>query len=58
MTSLRATGPVLALVAACLIGGGAAAPGGLAAPAPRDTSASLANGVRDPAILWSFDAGG
>lgn len=58
MISRTASGRVMALVAACLIGGGAAAPDRPAASAPGDTSASLAEVVRDPAILWSFDTGG
>jgi len=48
----------MALIAACLIGSGAATPGRTAESAPGDTSASLAAVVRDPAILWSFDTGG
>lgn len=58
MTSWTASGWVMALVAACLIGGGAATPGRTAEFAPGDTSASLAEVIRDPAILWNFDTGG
>ncbi len=58
MNSRTASWQVVGLVAACLIGGGAASPAGPATPAPGDSSGSLAEDVTDRAILWRFDSGG
>lgn len=58
MSSRTASWGAMALGAACLIGGGAASPSEAATPAPGDSSVGMAEDVKDPAVLWSFDSGG
>lgn len=58
MNSRTGSWQAMALVAACLIGSGAASPARPPTPAPVDSSTRPAEDVRDPAILWRFDSGG